>query len=104
MLRERPDPASRWKRFAALCLGVALWLVAVIGLFIPVFPSTPFWVSGAVFLAIGSEKFRCLINRLERRLSHPRRLKLRRVLRKIPGKAIKKQLGPTTQEVPIVPR
>ena len=49
------------KRIICLILAIIFYLLAIIGLAIPVVPQVPFFVAGTVFLAVGFKTVKNII-------------------------------------------
>jgi hypothetical protein len=88
-LDELPDlidrgnaPRPVWVRVLALVGAVACFILGVVGWLIPVITGLPFYAAGLVLLAVASNQVGGWVNRLERRLPHTLRLKLRALLHK----------------------
>jgi len=95
LLPARPD-RSIVTRVVLLNLGVLFMLLGVVGWLVPVVTGLPFYAVGIVLLGISSRRVRGWINRMERRMSEGKRVKLRRLLARIPWKRLRGcfDLGP----------
>jgi uncharacterized membrane protein YbaN (DUF454 family) len=79
----------RWVMFTVGSIAI---MVAAIALWIPVVPSSPFWLTGGALLAASSDRVRRVLNRLERKLPPRHRWKIRRLASKIKVKPIRDAL------------
>ncbi|HSB41747.1 MAG TPA: hypothetical protein VLK28_07935 [Methylomirabilota bacterium] len=89
LLRDQDGRHPVWLRIVFLTVALVCFAAGVVGWLIPVVTGIPFYVAGLVFLGLASDRTRRLINRLERRLSEDTRLKMRRLIARIPGRWIR---------------
>ena len=89
LLPERDEKRPFWKRALAIGGLIVLLAVGILGSIFPIIPGFPFLIGAVALLPMAVPGTRGRINAWERRLSMPRRMKLRRAIEKIPIKAIR---------------
>lgn len=79
LLPPRKKPLSLWWR--AVYFGGAVFFVVcgMVGWLVPVVTGIPFYVAAIVLAGLASERVRGWVNRVERKLPHRVRVRLRRV-------------------------
>jgi hypothetical protein len=87
-------------RMLLLLAGIVFMILGVIGWLLPVVTGIPFYVVGVVLLATASVTVRRWINGWERKLSHRKRLGLRKLLRKIPNERLRSSFDLGDDEPP----
>lgn len=89
LLRPGREARPAIVRVFLLLAGIVFIALGIIGWLIPVVTGIPFWIIGIVLLAGASVTIRRWINGWERKLSRPKRVKLRRLLAKIPNRRLR---------------
>jgi Flp pilus assembly protein TadB len=88
LLKKTARRRPLWQRVLLVAGAVLAFLAGIVGWLIPAVTGLPFYVVGFVLLAMASTRVRLWINRVERRLPHRWRQRLRNGVRKIPSKKL----------------
>jgi hypothetical protein len=90
-----PTEAAPPARIVHGLVIASIWFaLGVVGWLVPVMTGIPFYIAGTVALALVSRRVRRLINRWDRGRTPRTRLRLRRALRKVPGRGLQQILVP----------
>ena len=89
LLRAQGGRHPFWLRIVFLGGALLCFVGGVVGWLIPVVTGIPLYAAGFVLLGLASDRTRRLVNRVERRLSEATRLRIRRVIARIPGRWIR---------------
>lgn len=89
LLRPRVRDRPVWVRALCLAGAVVFFAAGIVGWLIPFVTGVPFYVVGFVLLGMASNQARKWINRMERKLPERFRWKLRRGLKKVPGRMLR---------------
>ena len=89
LLHDQQGRHPFWLRVVFLGAALVCFVGGVVGWLIPVVTGIPFYAAGLVFLGLASDRTRRLINRLERRLSESTRLRIRRLIARMPGRWVR---------------
>jgi hypothetical protein len=82
--RSRPRPA--WQRVLLFAGAILMFIVGIVGWLVPVVTGIPFYIAGLVMLAMASKRFQDYVNRMERKLQPHTRIKVRKMLGRLPRK------------------
>lgn len=86
LLAARAHTPSAWLKALYVLGAVVCFALGIVGWLVPLVTGLPFYVIGIVLLGLASNRVRRLINRLERRLTPSWRSRIRRALRRVPGR------------------
>ena len=90
--RKRRRPPV-WRRALYLAGAALAFAAGILGWLVPVVTGIPFYVVGAVLLAMASPRAVDAINALERRLPERWRRSLRRAVRKVPSRRLRRSVN-----------
>jgi hypothetical protein len=89
LLAKRSRPRPNWQRVLLFAGAIVMFLVGIVGWLVPVVTGIPFYIAGLVMLGMASKRFRDYVNRLERKLQPHTRIKVRKMLGKLPARVRK---------------
>jgi hypothetical protein len=86
LLSTRTQTPSAWLKLLYIAGAVVCFALGIVGWLVPLVTGVPFYFAGIALLGLASDRVRRLINRAERKLPYEWRSRLRRALRRVPGR------------------